>query len=703
MRGRSGSADTFELPFRSNPQPMYVYDPRTLRILDVNDATLRFYGYTRAEFLRRGLLGLRPAKDVPSLRAAFKKWGGSERPYSGVWRHLKKDGTPVEMQVFAQTVDWGGKRARLTQVSELAADGLRQAATRTQEVFAGVFATMPDYILRLDRDGTILALNRAREGLSVRQVIGANLFDFVRPPWRAPLKRAVASVFRTARPATLDVLGEGSHGEPCWYSNRIGPIVEDGKVTSALLVAIDVTERREAERERERERQWLASVVAHAPVILFVNDRSGAILLSEGQGLKSLNLRPGQSVGRSVFDPKHSSPEIMAATRRALRGESFTVDLPLSGRVFRTTYTPMRDEAGALSGTIGVATDITDSLRLEGELRASEQRYRDLYARTPAMMHSIDREGRIMTVSDNWLGTFGYTREEVIGKPSIDFLTPASRKLAREVILPSFYKIGSCSDVPYQIRKKDGEVLDVLLSAVAVRDGQGRIERSLAVLIDVTERRRLEREIADAGAREQSKLGRDLHDTVGQTLTGIALLARSLRQTLPAESDQSRRVLRIEELSALAVSQVRGMARGLIPKDLQTLGLGAALEELAQGAKELFGVDCAVSVAGPPHVGHAGVAAQLYHIAQEAVHNAAKHARSPSGVRVSLIVGPRRISLRVTDRGVGLPPLGRRGRGLGLAIMQHRAHSIGATLAARRRPEGGTEIICECPRPGRDE
>src|ERR1700749_270472 len=95
-------------------------------------------------------------------------------------------------------------------------------------------------------------------------------------------------------------------------------------------------------------------------------------------------------------------------------------------------------------------------------------------ASTPAMLHSIDAKGRLISVSDNWLARLGYTREEVLGRPLSDFMTAASREHAIKNILPEFFRTGRCDNVEYQILRKDGGVIDVLISAVLHRDPSGR-------------------------------------------------------------------------------------------------------------------------------------------------------------------------------------------------------------------------------------
>jgi PAS domain S-box-containing protein len=127
-------------------------------------------------------------------------------------------------------------------------------------------------------------------------------------------------------------------------------------------------------------------------------------------------------------------------------------------------------------------------------LKADAQR---LPSNMPVMFHSINRSGMLIEVSNEWLVRFGYRREEVIGRKSTDFLTEASRRYAQQVVLPAFFENGFCTDVPYQMVTKGGEIREVLLSATAEMDDAGEVERSLAVLTDVTERKQAERALKD--------------------------------------------------------------------------------------------------------------------------------------------------------------------------------------------------------------
>ncbi|MBU8896833.1 PAS domain S-box protein [Corallococcus sp. M34] len=177
-----------------------------------------------------------------------------------------------------------------------------------------------------------------------------------------------------------------------------------------------------------------------------------------------------------------------------------------SGAWLLVSARPVRDENGRTQGGLCVFNDVTDLKRSEESLRAGEEKYRSLYNNTPVMMHSIDRTGRLISVSDCWLSTLGYERAEVLGRDSVEFLTAESQRYARDVVLPEYFKTGICRDVPYQLVKKNGQRIDVLLSAIAERDASGRVSRSLAVLIDVTERKRAEQALLESETRLRSIL-----------------------------------------------------------------------------------------------------------------------------------------------------------------------------------------------------
>jgi PAS domain S-box-containing protein len=160
-----------------------------------------------------------------------------------------------------------------------------------------------------------------------------------------------------------------------------------------------------------------------------------------------------------------------------------------------------RGEDGRPLRAVGTATDVTRLVTAEQALRASNARVRRLYDQTPAMLHSVDAEGWIVSVSDHWLERLGYARDEVLGRRSTDFMAQKSRQFMIDSALPTFRARGAIRNVACQMVKKNGELVDVQLSATAEYDDTGRRERCLTVLTDVTERNQALRQLLESEAR----------------------------------------------------------------------------------------------------------------------------------------------------------------------------------------------------------
>jgi PAS domain S-box-containing protein len=205
----------------------------------------------------------------------------------------------------------------------------------------------------------------------------------------------------------------------------------------------------------------------------------------------------------------------------------------------------------------------------EKALRESEKRYRGLYHHTPAMLHSIDTSGRIVSVSDYWSEVMGYRREDVIGRRLTSFFTEESRRHAEEKVFKEFFKTGFVKDVPYQFVKKNNEIIDVLLSAIADRDDQGRIKRTLAVSIDVTERKRAEEALKHA-KEALSRYSQDLERQVRHRTREIHSILKYTPAVVYIKDKEGRYSLvnsRFEELFDVKNEAVKGKTDyDVIPK-----------------------------------------------------------------------------------------------------------------------------------------
>jgi signal transduction histidine kinase len=214
---------------------------------------------------------------------------------------------------------------------------------------------------------------------------------------------------------------------------------------------------------------------------------------------------------------------------------------------------------------------------------------------------------------------------------------------------------------------------------------------------EIAARRRLEKEILELSEREQQRIGRNLHDDLGQRLVGISYMSHQLAGSLQAVgSPEAVQAAKITALLNDALSLTRSLARGLHPVALKSGGLVAALADLAERTAEIYRVVClfAGRLDDPPLSDTA--ATHLYRIAREAVTNAVNHGRADR-ILISLKIEGDTVELCVCDNGCGLPKPGLRGKGMGLRIMHYRADVIGGTLSFTAPEDGGTRVVCSVP------
>jgi PAS domain S-box-containing protein len=459
----------------------------------------------------------------------------------------------------------------------------------------------------------------------------------------------------------------------------------------------DVTDRRKLERRLAESETYWRTVLEQAPAFIANLDRRLRIVSLNRAGEGS---SIGDLVGKEVL--LFVAPESRTAYREAVRSV-FRTGSPAHRRIranasggglawYDVRFGPIRQN-GRIDSVVAIASDITKEAETAARFQAMFNSSRD------AIVY-VGLDGTYQEVNPAFERLTGFSRDELIRRRRMHEITPPEFRQRDKDAMRRCLATGESAVIEKEYVRKDGSRVPVNLTGFGIRGADGGIDGFAAIISDVSERRRLERELAETGAREQAKLGRDLHDTLGQTVTGLSLMAKSLRGSLSRRgAPEARDAARLVQLSSLAVRQARSLARGLLPKELQTAGLNEALRQLAVNAQDLFGVVCGVALpSGPVGVDEA-TAAQLYRVAQEAVNNAAKHARPRTGVRIKLSSASRSLRLEVVDDGAGIPPPHKRGQGLGLGIMAHRARMLGGSLTVKRRPGGGTVVACVCPLP----
>jgi PAS domain S-box-containing protein len=357
-----------------------------------------------------------------------------------------------------------------------------------------------------------------------------------------------------------------------------------------------------------------------------------------------------------------------------------------------------RDDKGRTVRAAGVTIDIDARKRTELALRDSEARLR-----TQAMILETMREGVVLVALDGRIEftnpafdrLFGRKAEELVGFSVLELFNTRQAQAPAAVLEGLLEQHGRGGKRDMLFRRRDGShFAGEVLSAEIELSGEKRI---LFVVQDVSERKQLESEIIEITNRERRRLGADLHDGLGQELTGISLMLRSLAKRAGLAAFEA--VPELDEIITLvnhAIQSARKMALGISPVTLERGGLLPALQTLIGWSRASYSVDVrlSLSVRSPLLVGESA-AAHLYLIVQEAINNAVKHGRARS-ITVTVRTNRARLSLSITDDGVGIAENPARGAGMGLKLMEYRCAVIGGVMKIKRPPDGGTRIRCVC-------
>jgi PAS domain S-box-containing protein len=313
-------------------------------------------------------------------------------------------------------------------------------------------------------------------------------------------------------------------------------------------------------------------------------------------------------------------------------------------------------------------------------LQKSNERFRLLFERSMDAILISNGEGQFVEVNQAACRILGKTREQLCAMNWSDLApnTPLPHRMEQSEALGELTFI-----------KAGGERCFIEFAS-----SQLAADLNLSILRDLTDRRNLEREIQEISEREQRRLGQDLHDGLGQSMTGIAFLAKVLQQKLSAKQvHEAEEAGNIATLINEALAQTRRLSRGLCPVFLETNDIEAALGQLTGDLRTLFGVDCRLQFDPRIDIQENEVAVHLYRIAQEAATNSIKHGRAKN-ISIKLALAGSRMVLRVSDDGVGFPKKPSENAGMGLRVMQHRARMIGARIEFRQPAGGGVTVTC---------
>jgi PAS domain S-box-containing protein len=345
----------------------------------------------------------------------------------------------------------------------------------------------------------------------------------------------------------------------------------------------------------------------------------------------------------------------------------------------------------------GVGFDITGLKQAEEALQEERNVLSAILNTVGALIVVLDPRGRIVRFNRSCEQTTGHFFDDVKGKLLSElFLNSEDGEEFK-----SMFDQTTSGLMPREFESnlltRNGAARLVAWSTTVLEGKNRAVKYIIATGIDITERKHLEKAILEISAREQRRIGQDLHDGLGQHLTGIAFMSKVLQQklsdkTLPEAAEAEKIVKLVNE----AVNKTRELSRGLLPVMADAHGLMSALKQWASEVEDLFHICCTFQCDDSVLIHDVNSATHLYHIAQEAVNNAIKHGQ-PTHILISLSANDGEGILAVHDDGTGIPEPPAGHSGMGLRIMGYRANMIGGSTEILQDAEGGTTVTCRFP------
>jgi PAS domain S-box-containing protein len=390
--------------FDANPQPMWIYDYETLEFIAVNDATVNMYGYTREEFLSLSILDIRPQDDVDRIKQRIKAFNPAENR-SGIWRHKKKDGALIYVDIVSHGFNFEGHKARLVLASNVT-ERLRveNALRESEQRLRTITDNIPALIGYVDSGQRYRFANNTYKdwnGDAPEQIYGRTLREVMGDEYYVQIQPHIKTVL-AGQSVTFEIFARLRVRELYARITYHPDIGAQGRVEGFYVLGYDITERKKAEEALASERTLLRHVIDNLPDRINVKDRERRYLLLNAASLKSRGIADHSEVlGKSVFDffPPDMAAQydaedcsVMETGRALLNREQCTIQDDGQKKWHLTTKVPLRNLQGEIIGIVGINRDVTEIKRGQEMIRELNALLEQRVIERTAQLESTNQE-----------------------------------------------------------------------------------------------------------------------------------------------------------------------------------------------------------------------------------------------------------------------------------------------------------------------
>jgi two-component system cell cycle sensor histidine kinase/response regulator CckA len=379
------SEERYRLLFESNPHPMWVYDLETLRFLTVNEAAIHHYGYTREEFLSLSIADIRPQEDVPLLLEQVSTISGKLNK-SGVWRHQRKDGSLIDVEVVSHELIFAGRRAELVLAHDIterkrAEEELKKSEERCRDLVENAH----DIIYSYDLEGNFTSINRAGErilGYTREEALTMNRAQIIAPEYLEKSRRMIARKLAGAEDSVYELEAITKEGRRVVLEVNTQLVYQAGVPVGVQGIARDITERKRFEEALRREKEYTGHVMSAAPTLIVGIAPDGTTTFVNPAITRVTGYKPEEIVGQNWWHIHYPGEEYGQVERLLEEFEqgrpvaNYEMTLTTKGGGKRTVSwnsVNRLDERGEIIEIIGIGADVTEHRELEDQLRQSQK------------------------------------------------------------------------------------------------------------------------------------------------------------------------------------------------------------------------------------------------------------------------------------------------------------------------------------------
>jgi len=483
---------------------------------------------------------------------------------------------------------------------------------------------------------------------------------------------------------------------------------KDNNIQKMIGISQDITEQVQAEEKLRAGEEMMRRVVAASPIILWATDQEGRFTLIEGRGLSVLGLTRGQLIGESIFTVLQDRPELIEHTRRALNGEEIITILSTDEGAFEVRYAPLSNEQGEVTGMLGVSLNISERVRMENALRASEARFRTIFEGSAVGKVIIDLQRKIVVTNRAMQSILGYKASELEGVDITQLILPLDYQTNLETYNDFFTKGTHIIQLEQRLLHKDKRIIWSSCTFSWMRKENGDLWFAILMAEDITARKQMEAELAEVNKqlvvsreRERLRLAQELHDEPLQELYGLMYQLSDFTKYID-DPEGLNELQSAQGVVGHLIDSLRSICRELRPPALAPFGLEGAIREYAERFQDEHpDIKLEMDLKYDGQILPEQVRLTLFRILQQALSNIVRHAQA-SLVKIRFQFDSGQIVLEIEDNGKGFTVPKRwvslvRDGHLGLAGAAERVETVDGKFHVDSAPGRGTLIQVTVP------